>query len=759
MQIKRFVASSLAALMAGATFAGAALAATSVGGILKTLGSQAAAGTPYLVVVGDTAAASDVVGAIDVASAVAQQVTKEVSVPGVTVTQVDGLEKQISLGSTDTVSITNPTDGLPSTLKTFHYSGLKQGTFLFAGENYDYYEEVGLDPAIVISHSLDDTQINGTQKIKIPSAQPVEYRFIFNKNLNKLPSYDDILTVNVLGKELSIVGLDASGIKVLAGNVGVADSSTPVAYKNYKVYVTDGASGTGAWASIQIKDESGNILYSDILNQGDVKSYSLGGETVKVKLINVWASTVTNTVRAKLAVGSEVEKTYPPTLTTDPSYTFPGTTDWYMYFSDTGTTGNITVGDAIKVVYSPSEDKYLSFGDKFVAPNGYFELSMTGWNTNNFAKITITPVTGRTLYGSSAATTPLYNYQLSGFEISSDVKGTIKVGADNYDKIYILFSKVNTTATNPEVHLAYWDSANSKIVLKESLDVPDDATSVTFTPSNNIVLTYSGFGEVSYKLTVTFKDTTTGSGVTPQIDSFAITDSLGNPVTAVYPQYSLVGWTTTSVPTSIKLGNNANSVEADDIKLYTDASQRSVGDKSQDIVTNTPIILVSPSTYTASDKVVFKIPATTLKAKVAFGKIGGVVSEGGTYKTYAPLSLPVAKLASEVTPADKANAHIVLVGGPCANSLVQALVDAGKLDASMTCAGGNPGPAWTPGAAYVKVVEDAFATGKVALVVAGTNAADTRLATSLLSQGKLVDQTASGVKVSGTVTAPVVTPM
>ncbi|MGC8993707.1 MAG: hypothetical protein ACP5JK_03010, partial [Candidatus Aenigmatarchaeota archaeon] len=73
--------------------------------------------------------------------------------------------------------------------------------------------------------------------------------------------------------------------------------------------------------------------------------------------------------------------------------------------------------------------------------------------------------------------------------------------------------------------------------------------------------------------------------------------------------------------------------------------------------------------------------------------------------------------------------------------------------------GGTPGAAWTPGAAYVKVIEDAFATGKVALVVAGTNAADTRLATSLLSQGKLADQTASGVKVSGTVTAPTITPM
>ncbi|MCX8190668.1 MAG: hypothetical protein N3D78_00530 [Candidatus Aenigmarchaeota archaeon] len=84
MQIRKFVASSLAALMAGATFSGAALAAVNVSGVLGTLGSQSTAGTPYLVVVGDTAAASDIVGAIDVASALAQQVTREVTVPGLT---------------------------------------------------------------------------------------------------------------------------------------------------------------------------------------------------------------------------------------------------------------------------------------------------------------------------------------------------------------------------------------------------------------------------------------------------------------------------------------------------------------------------------------------------------------------------------------------------------------------------------------------------------------------------------------------------
>jgi hypothetical protein len=60
--------------------------------------------------------------------------------------------------------------------------------------------------------------------------------------------------------------------------------------------------------------------------------------------------------------------------------------------------------------------------------------------------------------------------------------------------------------------------------------------------------------------------------------------------------------------------------------------------------------------------------------------------------------------------------------------------------------------------AIVKVIEDAFASGRIVLVVAGTRAQDTRTATSLLSQGKLADRTESSVKIVGEVATYQVTP-
>jgi S-layer protein (TIGR01564 family) len=102
---------------------------------------------------------------------------------------------------------------------------------------------------------------------------------------------------------------------------------------------------------------------------------------------------------------------------------------------------------------------------------------------------------------------------------------------------------------------------------------------------------------------------------------------------------------------------------------------------------------------------------------------------GGKYKEILPVRTPIATLASK---ADKTK-NLILVGGPCANTLVQELVDTGKLNADYTCAGRVLGSAWTPNTAYI-IVTDGFTTGKYAVVVAGTAADDTVLASNALQQ-------------------------
>ncbi|MBI5332617.1 MAG: S-layer protein [Candidatus Aenigmarchaeota archaeon] len=94
-------------------------------------------------------------------------------------------------------------------------------------------------------------------------------------------------------------------------------------------------------------------------------------------------------------------------------------------------------------------------------------------------------------------------------------------------------------------------------------------------------------------------------------------------------------------------------------------------------------------------------------------------------QTVFPIKTALAKLDSEITSADKATKNLILVGGPCVNTLVKDLNTAGKFPYSCE--------AW-PGRNFglLQVVDDAFASGKTALVVAGTRAEDTRLVTGKL---------------------------
>ena len=103
-----------------------------------------------------------------------------------------------------------------------------------------------------------------------------------------------------------------------------------------------------------------------------------------------------------------------------------------------------------------------------------------------------------------------------------------------------------------------------------------------------------------------------------------------------------------------------------------------------------------------------------------------VVSGGtaGTVKAAVPIKTPLGKLDSEVTSGDKTTKNLVLVGGPVVNTLVADLAAAGK----------SKDTAWYraqgAGTALIDYVSDAFASGKVALVVAGYEADDTRTAAS-----------------------------
>ncbi len=97
-----------------------------------------------------------------------------------------------------------------------------------------------------------------------------------------------------------------------------------------------------------------------------------------------------------------------------------------------------------------------------------------------------------------------------------------------------------------------------------------------------------------------------------------------------------------------------------------------------------------------------------------------------TVKSATPVKTALGKLDTEVTSADKNNKNLILVGGPAVNTLVAELATAEKTKARQWYVDQGAGTS------LLNLVEDAFTTGKSALVVAGHSAADTRAATSMM---------------------------
>jgi hypothetical protein len=161
--------------------------------------------------------------------------------------------------------------------------------------------------------------------------------------------------------------------------------------------------------------------------------------------------------------------------------------------------------------------------------------------------------------------------------------------------------------------------------------------------------------------------------------------------------------------------------------------------------------------YTAAGTATITYPDTQRYHPVAVGS-NPVISIGATGSvttdTLLPITADVVKLDSEMASADKTANDLVLMGGPCINTLVAELATAGKFP--YTCAN------W-PGRDFgrVQLISDAFATGKTALVIAGTRAADTDLAARIVQTGMPLatdaQKAGASVEVTGSVSSPVYT--
>lgn len=148
------------------------------------------------------------------------------------------------------------------------------------------------------------------------------------------------------------------------------------------------------------------------------------------------------------------------------------------------------------------------------------------------------------------------------------------------------------------------------------------------------------------------------------------------------------------------------------------------------------------------DLLTLYVPKADVEYNVWIGPTAGAgESSGGSgagYWKQESVPIPPSYTVKDTQVANPKAQNMIVVGGPCANTVAAALLQSSP---------SNCGAGFVEGTAKVKLfeAEDGMATGKIALLVAGYDAADTRRATTMLNDPVQVAKlSGKEVEISGT---------
>jgi len=481
--------------------------------------------------------------------------------------------------------------------------------------------------------------------------------------------------------------------------------------------------------------------------------------------------------------------------------------------------GAIASGDTIQVLYKPTSTQYFKYAGsviKIPMPNDYGEIGFEGWNYNTFGSLKMYPITGQSAYcsiGGGATNSTVCASNLNGIEVDADTAGTLVDPNTNtgYLKEFFLFnySFGGTTNLIYPVMVGFWDSVNNRIGVNLTTSSTTTLNGTYYkvlngtTPSAGLGGQLINLYYFTFNTTVSFaggaatKDQYTlfanisspqaggnqangGSGSSSLIAGFALVPSVtgfgfsGSSTLSPYVSSVCAAGTSTMLTTQcgillnwVNTTTTWSTSTAPQFRLYTSDSADSkdvevvqtpagggvavyqdIGTTTQDVVSNTGLIVSAPSSA-GTNTAIIKVPAQALQVKVYVGKAGAVAGgAAGTVNQLVPVTSPVAVLDTEVTAAQKAK-DMVLVGGPCVNSVVADLASSGKFKYSCS---GWPGRNF----GYIAALDGPYVSGNQVVVVAGTRAADTRLAANVFQQWDtlLSGNNNTAVEVTGTTTSP-----
>ncbi len=692
-----------------------------------------------VLVVGANAAASDTLGMVDIATNL-QYESKECKASGGTVSVTGGDTDDIPLGEPIANAASRTFD---QELEDDDIDSLWDGEIAFQSGTYDTREILELGQAskfprvqTSLTSNDDDYQTDVVLEADVDS---IKYYYVFDETiqLNKTTSTNP-LEIKFLGKTLKITEIDTSVDNKFSAYVGT----------EYFMDVGDSVEVEGKKVTLTNVGEGGSIVV-DV--DGVVEVVSSTAKVVngiEVKVDQTFYETVKAQRSASLILGKEAQQTYKDgdayigENKDDPNWVWNiGSLHDYSS-TTTNTTGEFT-GPYLSIendfVYNDDSDNPPGVGECIELPNSYVSICLdsltvkdTAYKTYTFELDTNADLS-QADGGSSTSVSAVYAHtnQAEGFQIKTgsgylDANGTIS--NPKSDKIW-LWRCMNATNGEAASLGVYYKDTNSKTQMAGCI--------------GNVSGTSNTIAEVNYDNTkstdmpILVEGTTAENGINVTLSPYISSDM------PYYNDNVSMWWTHAAADYSFAaLGSTVSSEEAGELRWFgynetTDGNtagdgytEMSIGTKDEDHLSRYGIIIRDPKAHGASDEVVFDIPADQVQANIVIKGSAATTSAAGETCTVASIT-PVTKLDSEIK-GSEAMYNLIVVGGPCANDAVTAVPGFG-----MTCEG------WSlkEGEGLIKLAANG---NKVALLIAGTNALDTRRAAKVLANYK--DYTLSGTE-------------
>ena len=719
-------------------------------------------------VVGEKAAAEDVVGAVDIASSLAVSGTSTATTGTGTSVSVTGeaakIEKssdKLNVGEALTAVQTVPLDNedLPKLLADGTYTNGE-------GTEYDYEQGLDLDDGLTLSHFADSDYDDKEPTVGIRIAKESEvmnYTLSFTKNAASTFETDGTLDdledteITMLGNKYDIVEATNSSTTVTLELMGGAVKDVmeqgevktfTVSGKEYEVEVTY-IGGTPSKVKFKVNGE-----VTDAKEEGETVKLKDGTQLGVREILEEEAGEVTAD-QVEFYIGAEklTLKNADELMVNDEDV------DNMMTYIQATAAGSKLEISKIAIDWKADDETFVTEKQSATMPGlESVKLSFEGLSVpeeealdiendgDNQIQLTVELEGGDVSF-------PLYADTADG--------GFDKLGGEDSDELIVVNCTSSCVMNMSQVQFFVASDSNARETHFVSIEKIDDTDGVTFEDLasgttyedkkvgsftiGDVTVSLINYAEANESVTLDLTATTaeddeiyTKEGLTIKPD---ITPANATSVVLVFAEENDDG--------DLDAGTNFQVTVTESLvsKAYVSATNITTYEKQPDTdmmvgYVSSPLATYvewdqGPDQYTATltyhgDEVVGNVYVADIEA--GFG-----VVEGTSGEAVCKVSIPPAKLDSEL--ADVAAQNLILVGGPCANSAAAKVM--GVVGTWPECGAG-----FTEGKAMVKMYDTG--AGKTAMLVAGMTAMDTRRATRVVANYGDYALSGDEVEVTGT---------